>query len=86
VIALGPFLSVTAARATIVAAVVLSAVLWVVGQGFGDVFSGSGTDPNSGPLLMLVAAAFWPRRVRAPAAAVSEPGADLSRPLSLSGT
>jgi len=58
VIALGPFLSVTAARATIVAAVVLSAVLWVVGQGFGDVFSGSGTDPNSGPLLMLVAAAF----------------------------
>jgi len=86
VIALGPFLSVTTGRALIVTAVVLSTVIWVVGQGLGGVFSGSGTDPNSGPLLILVAAAFWPRRVRDPAGPVSEPGSDLVRPLTASGS
>jgi len=81
-----PFLSVTAARATIVAAVVLSAVLWVVGQGSATSSRAPEPTPTAGPLLMLVAAAFWPRPGPSPAAAVSEPGADLSRPLSLSGT
>jgi hypothetical protein len=84
-IALGPFLSVTTARAVIVAAVVLAAVMWVVGQGLGGIFSGSGTDPNTGPLLILLAAAFWPRRSPGPAAPVAETGADAARPLSLSG-
>jgi hypothetical protein len=73
-IAVGPFLalsSLTAARVIIVVAVALSLVLWVVGQDFGDVFSGAGTDPNSGPLLILLAAAFWPRR---------RPATDAARP------
>jgi MYXO-CTERM domain-containing protein len=34
------------------------------GEHFGSLFSGSATDPNSGPLLLLIAAAFWPRRQR----------------------
>jgi hypothetical protein len=62
-IAVGAFFSVTTARVLIVVAVGVSAVLWVVGQGFGDIFSGSGTDPGTGLLLILVAAAYWPRRV-----------------------
>ena len=64
-IAAGTFFSVTAARVTIVVAVALSVIIWVVGQNFGDVFSGSGTDPNSAPLLILLAAAFWPSPGRA---------------------
>jgi hypothetical protein len=63
VIALGTFLPVELARATIVLAVALSTVIWVVGQALGDLFSGSGTDPNTGPLLILLAAAYWPRTV-----------------------
>jgi hypothetical protein len=61
VIAVGTYFPVPAARTTILVAVVVSIFIWVVGQGFGEVFSGSGTDPNTGPLLVLVAAAFWPR-------------------------
>jgi hypothetical protein len=79
-VALGTFLPVPAARTTIVVAMTLALVVWVVGQGFGDIFSGSGTDPNTGPLLVLVAAAFWPRRSRhqAPTDAESDTAPSLS--------
>jgi hypothetical protein len=36
--------------------------IWVVGENFGAIFAGSATDPNSGPLLVLLAAAYWPAR------------------------
>ncbi len=65
VIAAGVFLSVQAARGVLILAVVVAAVIWA-GQGFGGIFTGSGTDPNSGPLLALLAAAYWPRRAPAP--------------------
>ena len=40
---------------------VLSVAMWVAAQGLvGDVFSGSGTDPNTGPLVILLAAAMVP--------------------------
>ena len=42
----------------IVAAVV--ALCWWVAQDFGAVFTSQGTDPNTGPLLVLLAATFWP--------------------------
>ncbi|WP_152646029.1 hypothetical protein [Streptacidiphilus albus] len=47
-------------RALIALALVLSAVIWVVGEAVGGVFGGQGTDPNSGPLLALIALAYWP--------------------------
>src|SRR5260370_41035521 len=50
-----------AARAVLVLAVAVAALIWVAGENFGGVFTGSGTDPNSGPLLALLAAAYWPR-------------------------
>lgn len=40
-------------------AVILAALFWV-GQNFGALFSGTGTDPNSGPLLVILAATLWP--------------------------
>lgn len=60
VIALGVFLPTPVARATLVLAVVVAAVIWVVGEAFGAILTGGGTDPNSGPLLALLALAYWP--------------------------
>ena len=40
-------------------ALVLAAFLWLA-QGLGGVFTGGSTDPNSGPLLILLALAYWP--------------------------
>ena len=48
-----------ALRAAIVLAVVLAAALWLA-QGMGELFTGMATDPESGPLLALLALAFWP--------------------------
>jgi hypothetical protein len=43
---------------------VLSFVLWVTGQGLlGGILTGSGTDPNTGPLVILLALAMVPARV-----------------------
>jgi hypothetical protein len=59
-VAAGVFLPVPAARAALVLAMVVAAAIWVVGENFGGIFAGSGTDPNTGPPLMLLAAAYWP--------------------------
>jgi hypothetical protein len=40
-------------------AVVLGAVIWLA-EDFGGILTGQGTDPNTGLLLIVVAAAFWP--------------------------
>jgi hypothetical protein len=48
------------ARAALVIAAVAAVVLWVTGEDFGALLSGSATDPNTGPLLVLLALAFWP--------------------------
>ena len=43
-----------------VAALVFCAVVRVVVQAFGGVFLSGATDPNTGPLLALLALSFWP--------------------------
>lgn len=47
-------------RAGLVLAIVISAVIWVLGEGLGMPFMGMATDPDTGPLLALVAIVFWP--------------------------
>lgn len=47
------------ARAAVVLAAILGALFWVT-EDFGAIFTGQGTDPNSGLLLIVLAAAFWP--------------------------
>jgi hypothetical protein len=42
---------------------VLAVVIWLA-EGLGGLFTGGGTDPNSGPLLALLAVAFWPTAPR----------------------
>jgi hypothetical protein len=58
-VALGVYLPPSAARATLVLALVLAAAIWLA-EGLGGILTGSGTDPNSGPLLALLAIAYWP--------------------------
>ena len=53
------------ARPALVLAAVVSLAIWVAGENFGGIFTGQGTDPNSGPLLVLLAAAYWPLRASA---------------------
>ncbi len=45
-------------------AIVVAAVIWVFGEAFGTILAGGATDPNSGPLLILLALAYWPLRRR----------------------
>jgi hypothetical protein len=43
------------AREFLILAAVLNLIYWVVGQGFGGIFAGGATDPNAGPLFVLLA-------------------------------
>lgn len=47
-------------KPALVMAVALAALIWVVGQDFGGLATGHATDPNSGPLLALLAWCYWP--------------------------
>ncbi len=64
-IAVGVYLPAPAARAAIVLAILVAAVIWVVGEAFGTILAGGATDPNSGLLLILLALAYWPARTMA---------------------
>jgi hypothetical protein len=59
-IAVGVYLPAAAAKATLVLAIVVAAVIWVFAQAFGGILASGATDPNSGPLLVLLALAYWP--------------------------
>ena len=61
VIAMAVFIPV-AARPVLAVAIALALVIWLVGENLGAIFTGQGTDPNTGPLLVLLALAYWPRR------------------------
>jgi hypothetical protein len=41
-------------------AIVTALAIWVFGEAFGGILTGAGTDPNTGPLLVLLALAYWP--------------------------
>ncbi len=70
VIAASVFLPMPARRLVLGAAAALVVLLWTVGQAFGGILTGMATDPNSGPLLLLALAAYWPARATAPAGAL----------------
>ena len=69
-----------AAGATVVLAIVVAVVIWVFGEAFGAILAGGATDPNSGLLLILLAAAYWPTRIAVTAPAAAQPvGAEEAR-------
>ncbi len=73
-VAVGIHLPRTWANSSVALAAVLGLLFWVVGQNFGGLLTNAATDVNSGPLLVLLALAFWrgpespPDQLRAPAA------------------
>jgi hypothetical protein len=46
-------------RTFLIAAIVLNLAYWVLGQGFGGIFQGGATDPNAGPVFVLLACALY---------------------------
>jgi hypothetical protein len=58
VVALGVF-SRRARRPVLVIAAAIGLLFWIA-EGFGGIFTGEGTDPNTGPLLILLTACYWP--------------------------
>lgn len=66
IVSAGIALAVLAQR-LILPALVLAAglcILFWISEGLGGIFTGQGTDPNTGPLLILLAACYLPRRAR----------------------
>ena len=61
-IAVSVFASARHLRAALVLAVGLAALIWAFGQDFGTIATGHATDPNSGPLLAMLAWCYWPHR------------------------
>jgi hypothetical protein len=62
VIGLGPLVA-RRTGAFLLAGGLLAGILWITGQGFlGGILTGSGTDPNTGPLVVLLALAMVPAR------------------------
>ena len=47
-------------RPALIVAIVLATAIWIVAQDFGNIATGKATDPNSGPLLVLMALCYWP--------------------------
>jgi len=74
VTALGRWLTTRIAQATIVLSFVLAAFGWLA-QGLGGLFTGGSTDPSSGPLLVLLALAYWPAATTRTTAATETGGA-----------
>jgi hypothetical protein len=48
-------------RPVLALAIVVGLAIWIVGENLGGMLTGMATDPNTGPLLILLAAAYWPR-------------------------
>jgi hypothetical protein len=59
IIAAGVFVP-GATRPALVLAVITAAAIWLLGQSLGEIATGQATDPNTGPLLILLSAAYWP--------------------------
>jgi hypothetical protein len=58
VVAVGVF-GRTAIRPALVLAMALGLLFWAA-EGFGGILTGQGTDVNTGPILVLLAACYWP--------------------------
>ncbi len=72
------FLPVTA-KPALALSMVTALSIWVIGENFGGILTGQATDPNTGPLLVLVAFAFQPRHVSRRAARDGPPWSGGSR-------
>ncbi len=58
-VAVGTYLPRPVANVSVVLAAAVSVLFWIVGENFGALFTNGATDVNSGPLLILLAIAYW---------------------------
>ncbi len=61
-VGIGVLLPARLAKLAVLMAAVIALTIWVIGQAFGGIFGSAATDPGSGPILLLLAGAFWPQR------------------------
>lgn len=59
----------------LIAGAALSVDFWIVGQSLGGITTGIATDPNAGPLFVLLALALWPNGTATLPSSVPEPWA-----------
>lgn len=59
-VAVGVYLPARPARAALGLGMMLAAAFWVLGEAFGALLTGQAPDPGTGPLLALLALAYWP--------------------------
>jgi hypothetical protein len=80
-IAIAVYLPRPAARAGLLLAIAAALVIWVVAEAFGGILAGGATDVNSGPLLALLAVAYWPARAAGTEPVVTQAAGGLPRPV-----
>lgn len=73
IVAIGPYLPASLANTTVALGALIGLTVWVVGENFGALFTNGATDVNSGPLLILLAAAYWRWSPSPDAALATEP-------------
>ena len=60
VVAVGVFLPSRFTKVTLVLGIVTFVFIWVATENFGGILAGGATDPNSGPLVIILALTYWP--------------------------
>ena len=60
VVAVGVYLPPQFTRFTLVLGIVSFVFIWVATENFGGILAGGATDPNSGPLVIILALIYWP--------------------------
>jgi hypothetical protein len=76
VVAAAVYLPPRITKAVLLLATVVFALIWVAMQNFGGILARGATDPNSAPLLMLLALLYWP--LTTSAAISNDPATDLA--------
>jgi hypothetical protein len=84
-IAAGCYLPRPVARATLILAIVAALAISVIGQALGGILTGTSTDPGSGPLLALLAIAYWPAGPAQDAALAAQDAGQAGRVADLAG-
>lgn len=79
VVAAAVYLPPAASRAALSLAIFVSLAVWLLTENLGTVLAGGATDPNSGPLLVVLALAYWPVHAFEPADAPVPASAGLAR-------
>ncbi len=69
IVAASVFLRPQIAQVTLVIGIAAFAAIWVAVQNFGGILAGGATDPNSGPLVIVLALIYWPMTTSQPRSA-----------------